>query len=104
MVGAGEGFVKDAEMAPERARAVDEKRSVDSPREVGDWHILREELIVAVFEVVHWMNFRFYHSAAPRINGRAGALRPALLQRNGSRHDEVFRVGRRRRLLAHDRH
>ncbi len=53
MIGAGEGLVEDPEMAPESARAVNEKRRVDSPREVGERHVLGVELIVAIFEVVH---------------------------------------------------
>ena len=53
MVGAGEGFVENAEVPPESARAIDEKGSVDSPRQIGDRHVFGVKLIVAIFEVVH---------------------------------------------------
>ena len=53
MIGAGEGLVENAEVAPESARAINEKGSVNSPRQVGDRHVFGKKLIVAVFEVVH---------------------------------------------------
>ena len=53
MIGAGEGLVENAEMAAESARAIDEKGSVEAPRQVGDRHVFGKKLIVAIFEVVH---------------------------------------------------
>ena len=53
MIGAGEGLVENAEVAPESARAINEKGGVDSPRQVGDRHVFGIKLIAAVFEVVH---------------------------------------------------
>src|SRR5271155_4762273 len=49
------------------------------------------------------VKFRFYHSAARRINGHAPqAWSLQLRERDGSRHDERIGIGRRRRGPAHN--
>ncbi len=65
VVGAGERFVEDAEMAPQRARAVHVERSSEAPGEIAYRDLLGVEMIVLVLEVIH------------RVSGGRGRWAPA---------------------------
>ncbi len=55
MVGAGERFVEDPEMAAQRASAVGVKGGADLRRQIGERYVFGEEPMVAIVEVMHAM-------------------------------------------------
>src|SRR5580704_6968 len=54
MVGAGEGFVENPEMAAQGRCAIDVNRGADAVDDILDRHFLGKKLIVSIGEVMHW--------------------------------------------------
>ena len=54
VIGAGESFVKNPEMAAQGGRAVDVNRGADPLDDLLDRHVLGKKLIVTIREMMHW--------------------------------------------------